>query len=274
MRSLASVVSSQHAFRGMKSDASPSPNSGIPRPDVLVVDDDVEIVSLIQRYLGGHGFAVRAAHSGADMQRALAEGEPGVVLLDLGLPDIDGLSLLQQLRTRWQGPVIVVSGRGDEAVERVIGLELGADDYVAKPFDFRELLARIRSVLRRAAPAEAPVVPASAVAAPAAPRRVAFAHLVLDLGARRLQDAGGAEIALTTGEFELLRALLRGPNEGRRGDELMTALDGREAGPFGRAIGVAVARLRRKVERDPAAPELIRSVRGAGYLFAAEVRAA
>lgn len=251
----------------------PAPAPAAPRPDVLVVDDDVDIVALIDRYLGAHGFAVRAAHSGAGMHAALADGAPDVVLLDLGLPDADGLSLLQQLRTHWQGPVIVVSGRG-EAVERVVGLELGADDYVAKPFDFRELLARIRSVLRRAAPAEAPVVPASAVAAPAAPRRVAFAHLVLDLGARRLQDAGGVEIALTTGEFELLRALLERPNEVRTRDELMTALHGREAGPFDRAIDVAVARLRRKVERDPAAPELIRSVRGAGYLFAAEVRPA
>src|SRR5690606_40989465 len=116
---------------------------------------------------------------------------PDVVLLDLGLPDADGLSLLQQLRTRWQGPVIVVSGRG-EAVERVVGLELGADDYVAKPFDFRELLARIRSVLRRAAPAEAPVVPASAAAAPAPPRRVAFPHRVRDPAAHPLEDAACA----------------------------------------------------------------------------------
>ncbi|NLA68019.1 MAG: response regulator transcription factor [Gammaproteobacteria bacterium] len=235
-----------------------------PRPRVLVVDDDAGIVELIGRYLGGHGFEVQAAHSGAAMRERLAEGEPDVVLLDLGLPDADGLSLLQQLRARWQGPVIVVSGRG-EPVERVVGLELGADDYVAKPFDFRELLARIRSLLRRAAPAVPPA------AAPA--QRLAFAHLVLDLGARRLTGADGEEIPLTTGEFELLRAFLQRPNEVRTRDELMTALHGREAGPFDRAIDVAVARLRRKVEPDPAAPALIRSVRGAGYLFAAEVRA-
>ena len=237
------------------------------RPDVLGVDDDTDIVALIERYLGANGFTVRVAHSGAQMQAALAEAEPDLVLLDLGLPDADGLTLLPQLRTRWQGPVIVVSGRGEAAVERVIGLELGADDYVAKPFDFRELLARIRSVLRRAAPLE----PAPATGEP---RRLAFAHLVLDLGSRRLHDAGGAEIILTTGEFELLRALLERPNEVRTRDELMTALHGREAGPFDRAIDVAVARLRRKVEADPAAPGLIRSVRGAGYLLAAEVRPA
>lgn len=252
---------------GMTSDAPPTTASvATVRPDILVVDDDTDIVELIDRYLGAHGFGVRAAHSGADMHAALAEAAPDVVLLDLGLPDIDGLSLLQQLRTHWQGPVIVVSGRG-EAVERVVGLELGADDYVAKPFDFRELLARIRSLLRRAAPA-AP----QPAAGP--PRRLAFAHLVVDLGARRMHDAGGTEIPLTTGEFDLLRALLERPNEVRSRDELMNALHGREAGPFDRAIDVAIARLRRKVEPDPANPDLIRSVRGLGYLLAAEVRQA
>jgi len=236
------------------------------RPDVLVVDDDVEIVALIERYLAAHGFGVRAAHSGAEMHAALAAGDPDVVLLDLGLPDIDGLSLLQQLRTHWQGPVIVVSGRG-EAVERVVGLELGADDYVAKPFDFRELLARIRSVLRRAAPVEPPPAPGPS-------RRLAFAHLVLDLASRRLHDAEGEEITLTTGEFDLLRALLEHPNQVRSRDELMNALYGREAGPFDRAIDVGIARLRRKIELEPSAPDLIRSVRGTGYLLATEVRPA
>lgn len=246
----------------MQSDSTSTPA----RPDVLVVDDDADIVALIQRYLGAHGFDVRAAHSGAEMHAALAVAAPDVVLLDLGLPDVDGLSLLQQLRTEWQGPVIVVSGRG-EAVERVVGLELGADDYVAKPFDFRELLARIRSVLRRAAPVE-PLAPTGP------PRRLAFAHLVVDLGARRMHDADGNEIILTTGEFDLLRALLDRPNEVRSRDELMTSLYGREAGPFDRAIDVGIARLRRKVEPDPANPALIRSVRGLGYLLAAEVRPA
>ncbi|MEN1940541.1 response regulator [Luteimonas sp. MJ246] len=250
----------------MNRDATASNAAARSGPDVLVVDDDLEIAALIERYLGRHGFQVRTAHSGAAMHEALARGAPDVVLLDLGLPDADGLSLLQHLRTHWQGPVIVVSGRG-EAVERVVGLELGADDYVAKPFDFRELLARIRSVLRRAAPLEPP-----AVTAP--PRRLAFAHLVIDLGARRLHDADGSEIPLTTGEFDLLRALLERPNEVRSRDELMNALHGREAGPFDRAIDVGIARLRRRVELDPATPGLIRSVRGMGYLLAADVQPA
>lgn len=241
--------------------------TGDARPRVLVVDDDADIVDLLSRYLGGNGFAVSSAASGADLRQAMTGTLPDLVLLDLGLPDEDGLALLQHLRQQWRVPVIVVSGRG-EAVERVVGLELGADDYVAKPFDFRELLARVRSVLRRA-PAAADLRAQAQVAAPA--RRLAFEGMVLDLGARRLADAEGRDIPLTTGEFDLLRALLRNPNEVRSRDQLMSTLHGREAGPFDRAIDVGIARLRRKIERDPTAPELIRSVRGAGYLFAADV---
>jgi two-component system OmpR family response regulator len=232
---------------------------------VLVVDDDPDIVALLDRYLGNHGLAVSAVGSGAALREALTGPAPDVVLLDLGLPDADGLALLGQLRGAWAVPVIVVSGRG-ETVERVVGLELGADDYVAKPFDFRELLARIRSVLRRVpAPAAVPPAPARD------PRVLAFAHLELDLGDRVLRGADGGEIALTGGEYDLLRALLERPREVLSRDALMTALHGREAGPFDRAIDVAIARLRRKVEPDPAAPRLIRSVRGAGYLLAADV---
>lgn len=241
----------------------PIPPAAGERSRILVVDDDPEIVALLARYLGGHGLAVSGVGSGAALRKAIADHPPDLVLLDLGLPDEDGLSLLQYLRMQWRGPVIVVSGRG-EAVERVVGLELGADDYVAKPFDFRELLARIRSVLRRAP---------TAIQAPAAtPKRLAFDRLVLDLPARRLADENGAEIPLTAGEFELLKTLLERPHEVLTRDQLMNALHGREAGPFDRAIDVGIARLRRKIERDPSAPDLIRSVRGAGYVFAAEVR--
>jgi DNA-binding response OmpR family regulator len=242
------------------------PAAGSERPRILAVDDDAEIIALLARYLGGHGFALSGVGSGAALRQAIATDPPDLVLLDLGLPDEDGLSLLQYLRTHWRGPVIVVSGRG-EAVERVVGLELGADDYVSKPFDFRELLARIRSVLRRA-----PV----AVATEPAPtlRRLAFDRLVLDLAGRRLTDEAGDEIPLTGGEFDLLKALLDRPHEVLTRDQLMNALHGRDAGPFDRAIDVGIARLRRKIEHDPSAPRLIRSVRGAGYMLAAEVRRA
>ncbi|WP_064746919.1 response regulator [Lysobacter antibioticus] len=235
-----------------------------PAPKLLLVDDDPDIASLLSRYLQANGFRTVSAASAAQA-RASLDDSVDLVLLDLGLPDEDGLSLLRHLQGAWRGPVIVVSGRG-EAVERVVGLELGADDYVAKPFDLRELLARIRSVLRRAAPAPAP--------APAAGHCLEFGGFRLDLPARRLSDAAGQEVALTTGEFELLRALAERPREVLSRDQLMNRVHGRDAGPFDRAIDVGIGRLRRKIETDPAAPQLIKSVRGAGYVLAVEVRRA
>jgi two-component system OmpR family response regulator len=186
-----------------------------------------------------------------------------VVLLDLGLPDEDGLDLMRALRRQWLGPVIIVSGRG-EPVERIIGLELGADDYVSKPFDLRELLARIRSVLRRARPVEeADGVPV-----------FEFDGWRLDTRSRSLAGPDGSEIALTSGEFELLLALLQRAGEVLTRDQLMNVLHGHDAGPYDRAIDVQIGRLRRKIEADPARPRLIKSVRGAGYLLAAPVRPA
>ena len=229
---------------------------------ILVVDDDVEIGKLLARYLGGQGFEVLVAHDGAELRARLEGGRIDLMLLDLGLPDEDGLSLLRQFRQSWGGPVIVVSGRGD-SVEKVIGLELGADDYVGKPFDLRELLARIRSVLRRAAPAVAPT---------AAATRLQFEGYSLDLPARRLLSADGTEVRLTSGEFRLLKALLERPNEVLSRDELMNAMHGRDAGPFDRAIDVQLGRLRRKLGDEGGNPRLIKAVRGEGYLFAAPVR--
>lgn len=234
------------------------------RPRILVVDDDREIAALLTRYLSSHGFVVTGVCNGAQLRHSIERESPELVLLDLGLPDEDGLSLLQYLRTHWRGPVIVVTGRGD-AVERIVGLELGADDYVAKPFDFRELLARIRSVLRRTQ-ASPGIDPASASP------RLRFDRFELEVAARRLLDEHRNEVSITTGEFDLLMALLASANRVLTRDQLMEALHGRDAGPFDRAIDVAIARLRRKLERDHRAPTLIRSVRGAGYLLATEVR--
>ena len=238
-------------------------------PRLLVVDDDVEIGRLLSRYLGGQGFEVLLAHDGAELGAQLAAGRLDLMLLDLGLPDEDGLSLLRRFRQDWSGPVIVISGRGD-SVEKVIGLELGADDYVAKPFDLRELLARIRSVLRRATPAPA-LAPVAEASTPEPARRLRFEDFELDLGAHRLR-AGEAEVRLTSGEFRLLKALLERPNEVLSRDELMNAVHGRDAGPFDRAIDVQLGRLRRKLGDDAAQPRLIKAVRGEGYLFAAAVR--
>ncbi|TDR41581.1 two-component system phosphate regulon response regulator OmpR [Tahibacter aquaticus] len=230
-------------------------------PHILCVDDEEEIRVLLSRYLGQHGMRISLAASGSEMRRFVAEGGVDLVLLDLGLPGDDGLSLMRHLREQWNGAVIIVSGRSD-AVDRIVGLELGADDYVTKPFDLRELLARVRSVLRR--------LEAGRAAAPAIdqPRRVAvFAGLRFDLAARTLHDRAGTCIDLTSGEFELLRAFVQQPNQVLSRDTLMNCIHGREAGPYDRAIDMQIGRLRRKIEADPERPALIKSVRGAGYMF-------
>lgn len=230
-------------------------------PHVLIVEDDPQISQLLVRYLGGNGLRVSTAASGAQVRGFAERGSVALVLLDLGLPDEDGLQLLRLLQSQWQVPVIVVSGRG-EAVERVVGLELGADDYVAKPFDLRELLARIRSVLRRSGERPAP---------PTAPTLLRFDGMSFDPGARRIIGRDGCELDLTHGEYELLKALVQRPQQVLSRDELMNALHGRAAGPFDRAIDVQIGRLRRKIEADPTRPRLIQSIRGAGYRFAAAV---
>ena len=240
--------------------ASPHDVQRIGQPKVLVVDDDPEIASMLSRYLQGQGLGVRIARDGAQVRAALNPPDFDVVLLDLGLPDTDGLGLMRELRSRWPGPVIIVSGRG-ESVERVVGLELGADDYVSKPFDLRELLARIRSVLRRVQPAISVVT-----------QRFNFDGLSLDTGARQLTGRNGEDISLTSGELELLQAFVERPHQVLTRDQLMNAIHGRDAGPYDRAIDVQIGRLRRKVELDPANPRLIKSVRGAGYVFASPVQ--
>ena len=229
---------------------------------ILVVDDDPEIGALLVRYLGNHGFEVSVAGNGNQLRATLAGRSVDAILLDLGLPGEDGLTLLRELRQSWRGPVIVISGRG-ESVERVVGLELGADDYVTKPFDFRELLARIRSVLRRAQPTPEPASTRT---------QYEFDRLRLDVDGRRLLDRNGSEIPLTTGEYDLLLAFVGRPGLVLSRDQLMNALHRREAGPMDRTIDVQVGRLRRKIETDPADPQLIRSVRGAGYVFTPQVR--
>ena len=232
------------------------------RVHLLVVDDDTGVLDLLRRYFTGQGFEVSAAANGAEMRDALARTTVDLVLLDLGLPGEDGFELTRQLRKSWNGALIIITGRG-ESVDRVVGLELGADDYVTKPFDLRELLARVRSVLRRA-PSATPDDAANQVA-------FQFGNFLLILQSRTLRTTGGETIALTTGEYELLRVLVEHPNRVLSRDDLMEHIHGRNAGPFDRAIDVQIGRLRRKVESDPANPELIKSVRGAGYLFSARV---
>ena len=238
----------------------------MPRPPhLLVVDDDDEIRELARRYFTSNGFRVSGVADGAAMRRALAAETVDLVLLDLGLPGEDGFDLTRYLRNEWCGPVIIVTGRG-ESVDRVVGLELGADDYVTKPFDLRELLARVRSVLRRSATTRS----ADASVVPAAAETIRFAGFRLDAAARELATSDGTPIPLTTGEYELLQIFLARPNRVLTRDDLISRMHGRSAGPYDRAIDVQVGRLRRKIEADPAQPQIIKSVRGAGYLFAAK----
>lgn len=230
---------------------------------LLVVDDDAEVLELLRRYFVAQDFEVCTAVDGSEMRGVLARTSIDLVLLDLGLPGEDGFALTRQLHEQWAGPVIIITGRG-ESVDRVIGLELGADDYVTKPFDLRELLARVRSVLRRSNRRRQ----ASAGDEHAA---LLFSGFRLDPLARELFTADGERVALTAGEYELLRLFVDNPNRVLSRDDLMERIHGREAGPFDRAIDVRIGRLRRKIESDPSEPEIIKSVRGAGYVFATRV---
>lgn len=235
---------------------------------LLIVDDEVDVTALLARYFIAQGFQVATATDGVQMRRELSAQHIDLILLDLGLPGEDGFAITRYLREQWRGPVVIVTGRG-EAVDRIVGLELGADDYVTKPFDLRELLARVRSVLRRSRATAG--VPASVAATRTC---FSFDRYSLDVGTHTLSDSDGHPIELTSGEFALLRVFVEHPNRVLTRDQLMTHVHGREAGPFDRAIDVQIGRLRRKVELDPADPRLIKSVRGTGYLFTPTVRLA
>jgi DNA-binding response OmpR family regulator len=237
----------------------------MPNPvHLLVVDDDPDVLDLLRRYFTGQGFRVSTAASGDGMDAVLVREAVDIVLLDLGLPDEDGLELTRRLRNTWHGALIIITGRGD-SVDRVVGLELGADDYVTKPFELRELLARVRSVLRRT------TATTSDEGGDPGATTIRFADYRLDPLGRTLHTAHGDCVALTTGEYELLRVLVEHSNRVLSRDDLMEHLHGRDAGPFDRAIDVQIGRLRRKIESDPAHPELIKSVRGVGYLFSVRV---
>lgn len=232
-------------------------------PHVLVVDDDDEIISLVRRYLTTQGFVVTAAGDGTALKDALRAAHVDLILLDLGLPGEDGLELTRYLHGHWQGPVIILSGRG-ESVDRIVGLELGADDYITKPFELRELLARIRSVLRRAARGADAVTPQRYAT-------LVFRGYRLDTGSHILRNPAGDVVPLTSGEYDLLKLFLEHPGRVLSRNDIMSHIHGRDTGPFDRAIDVQVGRLRRKIESDPSQPGLLKSVRGAGYMLAEKV---
>lgn len=244
---------------------------------IAVVDDETAITELLAHYLSTHGFRVTPLPSGRALMETLATDPPDLVLLDLGLPGEDGLAIARQLREHWRCGLVIITGRGD-AVDKVVGLEVGADDYVTKPFDLRELLARIRAVLRRLAPAQAPEPVTERPAAPlpavrAAPECLCFDGWRLDLSARRLTDAQGQEVVLTAGEFDLLQTFAQHPGRVLSRDFLLSQTRGREAGPFDRTIDVQVGRLRKKLEPQAPTAQIIKSVRSAGYLFTPAVSA-
>ncbi len=235
---------------------------------ILVVDDDPKIRKMLCGYLADEGYRATGAESGSAMRDLMARERFDLVILDLVLPGEDGISLARELRVQSDLPIIMVTGKGD-AVDRVVGLEVGADDYITKPFHLREVLARMRAVLRRTDTRAPQAAPSAADAAAGAP--VTFAGWSLDPVARELRNPDGADVVLTTGEYELLSVFVESANRVLSRDHLMDAARGRDWAPYDRAIDTLVSRLRKKIESDPNNPQLIKTVRGAGYVFAAKI---
>lgn len=232
--------------------------------NILLVDDEATLREPLAEYLTRQGFTVEAAGSAAAARSVLLEFTPDIVLLDIMMPGEDGLSLCRHLVEARGLPVILLTAKG-EATDRIIGLEIGADDYVVKPFEPRELVARIRSVLRRASR----TTPASDIAEDAL---YVFENWQLDPLKRKLIDPDGVVISISTAEFRLLRAFLDRPRQVLDRDQLLDMVQGREAHIFDRAVDNQISRLRRKIERDSRQPEFILTVRGGGYRFAADVQ--
>ena len=232
-------------------------------PHILLIDDDREIRDLLARFLEKHGLRVTAARDGREARRAWSAGHYHLIVLDLMLPGESGLDLARWLRSISDVPIVMLTAMAEET-DRIIGLELGADDYLPKPFNPRELLARVRAVLRRTSERGRQ----KAKEAPAAYR---FANWTLEPARRRLLDPDRVEVPLTGGEYDLLAAMVERANQVLTRDMLLDLLRGRQAGPFDRAIDVAISRLRRKLERDGRDPQLIKTVRGGGYVLAATV---
>ncbi|GBQ11698.1 response regulator [Swaminathania salitolerans] len=232
-------------------------------PHLLIVDDDREIRELLSRFLERNHFRVTSARDGREARRAWSAGHYQLVVLDLMLPGESGLDIARWLRSQDNVPIIMLTAMSDET-DRIIGLEFGADDYVAKPFNPRELLARIRAVLRRTADSTEKKFASDT-------RMIRFSGWLLEPARRRLTNPDGTEVSLTGGEYDMLLAFLERANRVLTRDMLLELLRGRQAGPFDRAIDVAVSRLRRKLEDDGRNAQMIKTVRGGGYVLAADV---
>ncbi len=235
---------------------------------ILIVDDEQEICTLVDQYLSDEGYQVSIAHDGAEMRQVIARGGVDLVLLDIVLPNEDGLSIARALRVANPNiGIIMLTGRGD-TIDRIVGLEMGADDYLAKPFHLRELLARVKSVVRRTETSPAEAAAAGEVS------RLGFAGWEFDLHTRELISPESESVRLTSGEFDLLKVFVTHPNQVMSRDRLLDLTRGREAGPFDRTIDVQVGRLRRKLNDDPHQPQLVKTLRSGGYIFVAPVEAA
>jgi two-component system OmpR family response regulator len=233
-------------------------------PHILIVEDDREIATLVSRLLRNNEFRVKAVASGREMDVALRDGRFDLIVLDLMLPGEDGLSLCRRIRAESAMPIIMLTARAEE-IDRILGLEMGADDYLVKPFNPRELLARIRAVLRRASAPMLAEVGDSAL--------LRFAGWSLDKAVRRLVNPAGERVALTGAELDLLLAFCERPRRVLSRDQLLDLTQGRMAGPFERSVDVLVSRLRQKMERNPREPELIQTIRSGGYMFSPEIEA-
>lgn len=239
--------------------------SGAAGAHIVIVDDEPDLRNMLARYLGRHGFDAVALDGGRALRKHLETRQPDLVVLDLNMPEEHGLSIARHLRETSTAAVLMLTANSDP-VDRIVGLEIGADDYVAKPADPRELLARVRAILRRSSPAQ----PVPAAPASPAGRTVRMGRCLLHIEAFRLLDEAGAELPLTSMEFDLLRTFAERPNRVLTRDQLLELAHNRDLEPFDRSIDVRIARLRKKIERDPAKPQVIRTVRGAGYMFVPE----
>jgi two-component system, OmpR family, response regulator len=229
---------------------------------IFVVDDEAAARDMIGDYLKMHGFGVTLCDGGTSLRQALTREKPDLIVLDLNMPEEDGLSIIRALKQDSRVPIIMLTATASP-IDRVVGLELGADDYLAKPCELRELVARIRSVLRRSAAAPAAVPGASG-------QEVRFGTKWLNLDSRLLRDEDGVEHPLTTSEFNLLKAFAENPKRVLSRERLLDLANARDPDAFDRAIDVRITRIRRKIEPDPDHPRVIRTVRGAGYVFSPE----
>jgi two-component system OmpR family response regulator len=235
-------------------------------PHIVIVDDEAPAREMVGDYLKMHGFTITLCDGGNSLRKAIDAETPDLVVLDLNMPEEDGLSIIRDLKSRINIPVIMLTATASP-IDRVVGLELGADDYVAKPCELRELMARIRSVLRRSAPKKDAAPPDTATAKPAARPLVRFGTKWLDLEAQALRDDEGNEHPLTASEFSLLKVFATNPKRVLSRERLLELANARDSEAFDRAIDLRIMRIRRKIELDPTKPAVIRTIRGGGYLF-------